>query len=211
MKREDLKDPFLWTLLAVDLLPAAGYFLGWWRVVDLVFLFWAETVVLFLVALATALTGAKPLRWVNIFWGFFLGGWFILIFLMLTCGMDPRLSGEEKNWPYLAVPRLLWEDKVWPQILIFSILHWAGFFTRLVERARLQDQALAGKEASRELQQDLAEPVQRIVILFFSMFLGVFASKLVRNFDGVFFLLLGLKAWFDLYAYLKPAPPAATP
>lgn len=203
MNWERSKDPVFWTILFVDLLPAAGYFLGGWQVVDLVFLFWAETAVLFLIALATALTCSGPVKWTNIFFGLFMGAWFILLFLMFVCGMDPRLSGAEKDWPYLALPRLIWEDKVWPQILIFSIMHWAGFFSRLAERARLLNKGEAAQEGEGALQGALTEPVQRIVVLFLSMFLGIMVAGKIHNFGGIFFLLLGFKVWFDVYAYLR--------
>ena len=203
MNSKYLKSPLFWSILAVDLLPAAGYFLWQWRVVDLVFLFWAETVVLFLVAVATSLTGPHSSGWSNVFGGAFLGGWLILLLLMLICGLDPRLSEVEKNWPYMAFSRLMWKDKVWIQILPFSILHWAWFFSDLVERGRMPDPVLAGKNAAKALRELLVEPVGRIMILFLSIFLGVSVSHLLHNFDGVFFFLLVFKTSFDLYAYLK--------
>jgi hypothetical protein len=103
----------------------------------------------------------------------------------------------------LALPRLIWEDKVWPQILAFSILHWADFFKRLTERARALSGGPSAPEEPETLQQTLEEPVKRIVILFISMFLGIFASMKFHSFDGIFFILLAFKTWFDLYAYFK--------
>ncbi|HET9870010.1 MAG TPA: DUF6498-containing protein [bacterium] len=191
-------DRGFWNLAAADLAPLAGYFLWHWLPVDLVFLFWVETLFLFLMALAAALFGPKPPNFTNILGGTLFAGWFLLIFLMFVCALDPRMDDMEKRYPFLVLPRLFWQDNLWPQV---SLLAGSYLYQAVT--------ALLRPEPGDLVLRDLLAPAERLVILFLSIFLGLLTLRLFPDYGGVFLMLLALKGSLDIGQYWR-RPPAKT-
>jgi hypothetical protein len=186
-----------WTLLLAELMPLTGYFLWHWLPVDLLFLFWAETLLLFLVAMAAAFFGPKPPNLQNILSGTIFVGWFLLVFLMFVCAMDPRMSDFEKRYPFYVIPRLLWQDQLWIQLTILAL----SYFFQTVVALRKPD-----PENPDPVLRDLLEPTKRLVALFLAILLGLFTTSVFPNYSGVFFMLLAVKSLFDFTLYFRKAP-----
>ena len=184
------------TLLLANLMPLIGYFTWHWLPVDLLFLFWVETLLLFLTALAAAFTGPKSPNLSNLLGGSIFAGWFLLIFLMFVCAMDPRMDDMEKRYPFLVLPRLFWKDQLWIQVLLLALSYstqWAMAFLNPVRDPKDPD----------PVSRDLLAPMGRLVALFFAIFLGLFTTKALPNYSGVFFMLLAIKGGFDFLLYFR--------
>jgi hypothetical protein len=204
MKIGSVKDPVLWTLLGVNLMPTFGYFFFGWKMADLLVLFWAETFVFFLVAGMRVLTAPKNLLWVNLFGGLFVGGWILLAALWFIRGLDPRLAAGTNEGPFWPFVNMILKDRLWIQVLPLSLLQWGQFLQNSYERAQAKDQVRAQKEALDETIQSLAEPLKRVILLFISMTVGLLVAPLFNVFNGVFFFLLALKTLSDVYVHWNP-------
>jgi hypothetical protein len=183
-------------LLLADLMPLAGYFAWHWLPVDLLFLFWVETLFLFLTALAAAFSGPQSPKLSNLLGGTIFVGWFLLIFLMFVCAMDPRMDDMEKRYPFLVVHRLLWQDQLWTQVLLLGLSYTSQWVMTVLKPA-------PDAQNSDLVLRDLVAPTERLVALFLAILLGLFTTKVLPNYSGVFFMLLGIKSFFDFSLYFR--------
>ncbi|HVM33670.1 MAG TPA: DUF6498-containing protein [bacterium] len=192
-------------LLLANGMPLIGYFLWHWLPVDLLFLFWVETLFLFLTALAAAFSGPKsPPNLSNLLGGVIFTGWFLLIFLMFVCAMDPRMDGMEKRDPFLVVPRLFWQDQLWIQVLVLALSYSSQWVMTVIHPA-------PDPGNPDPVLRDLLAPTGRLAALFFAILLGLFTTRALPNYSGVFFVLLAIKTLGDSWIYFRKGSPRSAP
>ncbi len=189
-----INSPSSLSLIAVNLLPLAGVMLFGWKLGDLMVLYWAESAV---IGLWTSVKLAVIGKWAAFFvvpffvghFGGFMAGHFMFIYYLFVRNLGTA-APEPGVWQALF-------DLFTPlQSAIFSLFisHGVSFFTNFIGRREYH---------GTKLQQQMAEPYKRIVVMHVTVIAGGFLTLALGTPEAALLLLIMLKTGPDLRAHLR--------
>jgi hypothetical protein len=187
-------------LVAANLVPVVGVLLFDWSVADLMVLFWAENVVIGVYAL---LKMAVISRWGVLMMGpLFLGhyGLFMAIHLLFVYYMFVRGITAVGPEPAASTAIMGLFVPLWPALLALVVSHGVSFFYNFLGRREY---------VGRTMQQQTAEPYQRMALLHVTIVIGAWPVLLLGQPLLALLLLVVLKIVMDLRAHLKERSAAA--
>ena len=201
IKRSDLFRPSVVILILANLVPLYGVaFLGW-KVFPLMLLFWVENVIvgIFNVLKMLFCQPEKPEKWAGklaaipffcIHYGIFTTVHGLFVFLMFGGMME-----EDSFFPALStLTNAIGGFQITWGILALFLSHALSFGINYIGK---------GEYRKSTLNQLMAEPYTRVVVLHVTIILGSFLITILGSPAGGLILLVAIKTGVDVIAHLK--------
>jgi hypothetical protein len=181
-------------LVAANLTPLAGVLLFGWKLGDLMTLYWAESAV---IGLWTSVKLAVIGKWAALlvlpfFVGHFSGfmaGHFMFIYYFFVRGV--HATGPE---PVVSQSLIDLFTPLQSSIFSLFVSHGVSFFSNFIGRREYR---------GRSLNQQMAEPYKRIVIMHITVIAGGFMTLVLGAPEAALLILIALKTSADLRAHLR--------
>jgi Family of unknown function (DUF6498) len=210
--RADWLRPSVMVLLLANLVPVFGVLLLHWEIFPLMFLFWSENVIIGLFNVLKMLTAnpESPGSWAGklfitpffcVHYGMFTFIHGVFVVALFGGGMKPGAGfpGPETFWRIMRENHLGWA------VLGLAISHGISFATNYLG---------SGEYRRASLNQLMAQPYGRIVVMHLTILGGGFLMLALRSPVVGLLLLVALKTVLDLRGHFaerqKFAAPAAS-
>lgn len=192
-------------LIAVNLIPLFGVLYLDWQLLPLLFLFWAENVIIGVFNLLKILTCKPlcPISWASrlflapfftVHYGMFTVGHGIFLFAMFGKEAMPETqSGQSVEATRLIEYLILEQHLVWPLIALF-LSHGFSFIYNFIVK---------GEFLQKTPGDLMLAPYGRIAILHITILIGGFAAQILGEPIIALLLLVVLKTGMDLVAHLR--------
>jgi hypothetical protein len=194
--KTDWLQPSVIALLLANFVPVFGVLLFHWEIFPLMFLFWSENVIigLFNVLKMLAANPESPISWAGklfivpffcVHYGMFTFVHGIFVIALFGGGMGRRAGfpGPETFWQIMMENRLGWA------VLGLVISRGISFATNYLGK---------GEYTRANLQQLMAQPYGRIIVMHFTILGGGFLMLALHSPVAGLLLLVALKTMLDL-------------
>jgi hypothetical protein len=201
IERSDLSKPSLLILILANLVPLYGVIFLGWKVFPLMLLFWVENVIvgIFNVFKMLFCKTEKPGKWVRktaaisffcVHYGIFTLVHGIFVFFLFGGWIDnDSISLRPSN-----IANAIGGFQIVWGILALFISHSASFVFNYIGKGEYQKSTL---------NQLMAEPYTRVVILHLTIIFGAFLMVLLGSPLAGLILLIAIKTFVDILAHLK--------
>ena len=201
IKRSDLSKPSVLILILANLVPLYGVIFLGWKVFPLMLLFWAENVIvgIFNVFKMLFCKSEKPGKWVRktaaisffcVHYGIFTLAHGLFVFFLFGGWIDDDAISPRPSTIANAIGGF---EIVWGFLALF-ISHAASFVFNYIGK---------GEYKKSSLNQLMAEPYTRVVILHLTIIFGAFLMVILGSPLGGLILLVVIKTLVDILAHLK--------
>lgn len=198
-------------MLGANLLPLAGVIFWGWRLLDLIVVYWLETLVIGAFAiLQMALTAGWFALFLVPFFIVHFGGFMAghLVFLTL-------LFGDNRGMRFSEIPAYVCDlvvgSGLWLALVALCISHGVAFVVYFlipwIVRLWRERQTVPAGAVSGSV---MFKPYGRVIVMHATILLGAFLVELFGNRIVLLALLIALKMASDVYA-LRREPDAAAP
>lgn len=198
------RDPVSWIILAVDLFPIWAVLTLGWGAAPLVFLYWLENIIVGAVALARMIAASmkdSPLGLLGMLFlgpfftvhygGFcFVHGIFVAMFASMETGASPDFMG-----PVGLVENALNSA---PHMITFI-----GAIIALQVFLYVRDFIMRGQYKEAGVDQEMAAPYARVVVLHVGIFAGAGGLALIGNPLWGILALIGLRAVWGVFMTVR--------
>ncbi len=193
--------PTAGVLIIANLLPIFGVLFFDWEVIDLLLIYWAESLIIGLFGILKMLVVAKIKKQISIIaraifycihYGFFMYGHLVIIFLIFA------REKIQEGWYIFSVPPFMSEafSTIWLALIFLFISHAISFFVNFI-----------GKKEFKEMVQKpntmMFLPYKRIYVMHLSLLFGGFLVNLAGSHMTGLILFIILKIILDTKAHLK--------
>ncbi len=206
----------LWVLVAANLIPVTGVALWGWKIGDVVFLYWAENLVIGMfnfvrMLMARGKEGDEGTEWIELVFGkLFTAAFFLLhyggfcyghgVFLVLL--FPPTGSLSEEDEPFTVLWSLLHQPAVLAAFAAIAVSHAYSFFHNYVGR---------GEYRSAKVDELMGRPYKRILVTHFFILTGGLLLIALGSPLAAILLFVALKIALDGWSHHREHAPPADP
>jgi hypothetical protein len=201
IKASEFKSPGIIVLILVNLIPVFGVIFLDWKVFPIIFLYWAENVVIGLfnvlkMALASPGNGNSAGSKLStiVFFCFHYGIFTLVhgIFVFVLFGGVFENNPENPDFPFVFSPT----DLFWIMFALVAVFfsHGVSFVTNYIGK---------GEYKNAKLNQLMSQPYTRVVVLHIVILLGAFLIISFGTPVAGLILLVVIKVGIDILGYLR--------
>ena len=195
------RSPTALAIIASNLVPVFGVLFLGWDLFSIMFLYWAENVIIGLFNLARLLLASPnvPAMWIAkiflipffcVHYGMFCLVHGIFVIALFGGGMKP-MGGFPNPAHFIGI---ISERQLWFGVAAIFVSHGFAF---------LRNYVLKGEYQTAGVDKLMARPYGRIVLLHVTLLLGAFLTMALHAPTAALVLLVGLKIFLDVRVYLR--------
>jgi hypothetical protein len=200
ISKADWFQPSVIALLLANLVPVFGVLLFHWEIFPLMFLFWSENVIIGLVNVLKMLTAnpESPLSWAGKFFIIpffcFHYGMFTFVHGVFVISLFGGAMGRSAGFPgWKTFWHIMMENHLGGAVLGLAVSRGVSFATNYLGK---------GEYTRASLQQLMAQPYGRIVVMHLAILGGGFLMMALHSPVAGLLLLVLLKTMLDLRGHI---------